>query len=79
MDTVRKKYSPQEIVGNNISKIRHECGLSQEELADRAGLHRTYISGIERGQRNVSINNLFSIATALGCSPCDLVLLKKEN
>jgi transcriptional regulator with XRE-family HTH domain len=49
--------------------------LSQEELAYRAGLHRTYISSIERGQRNVSLENIFAIARALKVTPADLVKL----
>jgi DNA-binding XRE family transcriptional regulator len=46
--------NPKEIFAKNLRRIRNEAGLSQEELAYRAGLHRTYISSIERGQRNVS-------------------------
>jgi transcriptional regulator with XRE-family HTH domain len=41
-------------------------GMSQEELAQRAGLHRTYVSGVERGLRNVSIDNIEKIAGGLG-------------
>lgn len=64
---------PKDIFGQNVRRIRNEAGLSQEELADRADLHRTYISSIERGQRNVSLENIFAIAAALGVSPADLV------
>lgn len=64
---------PKAVFGQNVRKIRTQAGLSQEELADRAQLHRTYISSIERGQRNVSIENIFAIATALGVSPTELV------
>ena len=64
---------PKSVFGQNVRKIRTEAGLSQEELADRAELHRTYISSIERGQRNVSIENIFAIAAALGVSPTELV------
>jgi len=49
--------------------IRKSTGLSQEELADRAGLHRTYISSIERGERNVSLENIFLLAQALDVEP----------
>jgi transcriptional regulator with XRE-family HTH domain len=49
------------------------AGLSQEELAARSGLHRTYVSSVERGVRNVSLENIFLLARALGCDPRDLL------
>ena len=52
--------------GSRVRELRHTQGLSQEELADRAGLHRTYLSGIERGQRNPSLKNIAAIAETLG-------------
>lgn len=45
---------------------RRELGISQEELADRCGLHRTYIGSVERAERNVSLDNIDRISTALG-------------
>jgi transcriptional regulator with XRE-family HTH domain len=62
----------------NVRRIRRERGLSQEELAFEAGLHRTYISGIERGVRNAGIDNIGVIAVALGVEPTDLVALRPE-
>lgn len=59
--------------GDKIRKIRKQNGISQEELASRAGLHRTYMSDIERGSRNVSIKNIEKIAKALGVPIKDLV------
>jgi transcriptional regulator with XRE-family HTH domain len=53
-------------LGNRIRQLRHERGLSQEAFADDVGLDRSYMSGIERGVRNVSILNLAKIAKALG-------------
>ena len=47
--------------------------MSQEELADRAGLHRTYVGGIERGERNVSLVNIGRLADALGVSLATLM------
>jgi len=61
-------------VGGNVRRLREKQSISQEELADRAGLHRTYISGVERGVRNPTIIVLEKIADALGV---DLSLLTK--
>jgi transcriptional regulator with XRE-family HTH domain len=47
--------------------------LSQEELAERAGLHRTYVSSLERGQRNVGLDNIHALARALGVSAAELL------
>jgi transcriptional regulator with XRE-family HTH domain len=65
--------NPKEAFGENLRRIRTEIGLSQEELAYRAKLHRTYISSIERGKRNVSLENIYAIAEALAVSPADLL------
>jgi transcriptional regulator with XRE-family HTH domain len=53
-------------VGNNVRRLREKQGVSQEELAARAELHRTYISGVERGVRNPTIVVLEKVADALG-------------
>lgn len=52
-------------LGANIRKAREQGGWSQEELAGRSGIHRTYISGVERGARNPTIEIVAAIATAL--------------
>lgn len=54
--------------GHAIRKIRTAQGISQEELADLCGLHRTYISDIELGKRNLSLENIERIAIALEIS-----------
>ena len=60
------------VLGQQLRKIRTEKNISQEELAFRSGLHRTYISSVERGKRNVSIVNIKKIADALGVSVMEL-------
>lgn len=54
-----------EVVAKNVRLIRNNLGISQEQLADSAGLHRTYIGAVERAQTNVSVDNLEKIARAL--------------
>ena len=56
-----------------VRSRRGIAGLSQEALADRSGLHRTYVGGIERGERNVSLINLLRLAGALDVSVAELV------
>ena len=65
--------APKQILARNLRRLRISAGLSQEELADRAGLHRTYISSVERAQRNVSLENLFKIAQGLGVNAQELI------
>ena len=55
-----------------MREIRESCGHSQERLAEMAHLHRTYIGGIERGERNVSLLNIWRIAEALKIGPSEL-------
>jgi transcriptional regulator with XRE-family HTH domain len=61
------------VFGENVRKRRRKLGLSQEELADRAELHRTYIGSIERGERNVSLENIVRLAAALEVKPAALL------
>ena len=58
----------QELVGKRIREIRKEKGFSQEDLAARADLDRTYMTSVECGRRNISIVNLYKIAKALEVS-----------
>ena len=55
--------------GRRVRSIREAAGLSQEALAEKAGLHRTYISSLERGHRNVGLDNILRLAVALGVQP----------
>ena len=53
------------VFGTNLKKYREEKNISQEKFAEMAGLHRTYISDVERFQRSISLNNVQKIADAL--------------
>lgn len=58
--------------GLRVRTLRLDAGLSQEQLAEHAGLHRTYVSSLERGQRNVGLDNILKLASALGVPPSSL-------
>jgi transcriptional regulator with XRE-family HTH domain len=70
---VPPRSSEHAALGQAIRARREEIGFSQEALADAAGLHRTYIGGIERGERNVAFGNLLRLAGALRLSPSALL------
>lgn len=62
------------IFAMNVRKYRSDAGLSQEKLAELAGLHRTYISAVEREKRNISIENIQQISEALKVEPYKLFI-----
>ena len=64
----------QKIVAANVRRFRQNMHLSQEQLADACGSHRTYIGAIERGERNITLATLSSLATALNVSPAKMLL-----
>jgi transcriptional regulator with XRE-family HTH domain len=64
---VRKKF------GKRLRTLREERGWSQEEFADRAGLHRTYVSAVERGVRNPTLSVLERLSKALGLPMAEMV------
>jgi transcriptional regulator with XRE-family HTH domain len=66
MMTRSRSHDWRRAFGDRLRSLRHEVGISQEELAFRAGLHRTYVSSVERGERNISLANIHSLADALG-------------
>ena len=71
-----KKHSLRMLLAHNIRTVRTDKGFSQETLAELCELHRTYISSVERGERNISVDNIERIATALDV---DATKLMSEN
>jgi transcriptional regulator with XRE-family HTH domain len=61
------------IIAGNIKNLRRQAGLSQEALADACGYHRTYIGAIERGERNITIATLETLASAFHVTPESLL------
>lgn len=70
-------FNARRIFAQRLRQIRQIRGLSQEELADMAGLHRTYVGSVERSERNVSIDNMERLAIALEVDITEL--LRKET
>jgi transcriptional regulator with XRE-family HTH domain len=66
-ELVKKRF------GERLRNLRKQRGLSQEEFAELTHLHRTYIGGIERGERNVALVNIFQLARALEITPSQLL------
>jgi len=64
----------QRIVGRNLRRHREEQGYSQEAFAERMGVHRTYFSSVERGERNLTLQTLEKIADFLGVDPRTLLV-----
>jgi transcriptional regulator with XRE-family HTH domain len=59
--------------GKNLRRLRQEAGFSQESLALEAELNRSYIGGVERGERNISLVNICRLAVTIGCRPAELL------
>ncbi|HEX3898341.1 MAG TPA: helix-turn-helix transcriptional regulator [Mycobacteriales bacterium] len=64
----------QRTLGENLRRFRQDRGLSQEALADLIGVHRTYLGGVERGERNLTLKSVERIAESLGLEPMSLLL-----
>ena len=59
--------------GRKVRQRRYELDLTQEQLAELANLHHNYVGSVERGERNISLENILALAKALKCSPKDLM------
>ena len=75
MGKKRNKPDIRERFGFAVKLRREELGLTQEDLAHRAGIHRTYLSDVERGSRNLSLINIERLAVALAMQPSELFRL----
>ncbi|KQI66892.1 hypothetical protein AN189_18350 [Loktanella sp. 3ANDIMAR09] len=69
-----QKFTPQlQKLGSKIRELRSARGFSQESFADACGLDRTYVGGVERGERNLGFKNLLRISEALNVEPSELL------
>lgn len=69
----KNSHKARSVLARNLRALRAAQHLSQESLAARAGLHRTYVGSVERGERNISIDNMERLAAALKCELVDLI------
>jgi transcriptional regulator with XRE-family HTH domain len=67
------------IVGRNLRRLRGKLHLSQDDFADRANIHRTYIGAIERGEQNITLSTLELLAATLKAKPVDLLVMEEED
>jgi transcriptional regulator with XRE-family HTH domain len=70
------RYDSGKAVVENLRRLRLERKWSQEDCAERCGLHRTYIGAVERGERNITLATLDTIAAAFEVSPAELITRK---
>ena len=66
-------------LGERVRSLRQSQNITQEELAYRSGLHRTYVGCIERGEKNVSVAAIFKVARGLGVEPWELFNGNKQE
>lgn len=69
----RKRTPIRKAFGLKVRMRRYEIGLTQEALAEKAELHPTYVGSVERGERNIALENIVALSKALSCSPRDLM------
>jgi transcriptional regulator with XRE-family HTH domain len=72
------KHGARTVIGANLRRLRKSKGLSQETLADLAGIHRTYVGCVERSEKNISIDSLERLAKALNVEVGALVTREAE-
>lgn len=70
---------PRTLFGKRLAAIRHEKGWSQEKLALESGLARSYLGGVERGQRNIALVNICRLAETLGIPASELMTFPKNS
>jgi len=68
-----KQIDPKVLFGQNLAALRRQAGLSQEALSLESGIARSYLSGVERGQRNIALINICRLAVALSIRPSELL------
>ena len=68
---MKKKKKECIILGLAIKRLRHQKEISQEQLADLAGLHRTYMGGLERGEKNPTLTTILKVCNAFDITPID--------
>lgn len=74
MSPAPKRRSARQIFATNLRVARKALGISQEELAHLAGLHRTYVGSVERGERNISVDSMECLARSLGLMTFQLLM-----
>ncbi|AOJ02696.1 XRE family transcriptional regulator [Burkholderia mayonis] len=72
-------YDPLELFGKRLVELRKAKGWSQEKLALESGLARSYVGGIERGQRNIALYNICVLAETLGVAPGEMLAFEVES
>jgi len=70
---VKSRYPLRAVLAGNLRKYRLAQDITQERLAELAGLHRTYVGSVERGERNISVDNIEALAKALKVPPSSLL------
>lgn len=68
-----KQLAQRKAFGARVRQLRHQAGISQEELAHRAELDRSYVGQVERGERNISLDNIYRLADAVGADAGSLL------